>query len=119
MPAIHAKSLLALVEAIRNDDLGQTKVWRAVAAVLTLRVLEVPGAAEVILGTSAGDSWEIGIAIHIELNLAFTPPTAGVHAPGDVGANVLALPLHAIEQGVHIHIRQRVGSSPLGVEVGG
>ena len=58
------------------------------------------------------------VAVHEELDLALAPPAVVVDAPGQVGAHVVALPLHAVQQRMVLHVGQRIAAPPLGVEVG-
>ena len=81
-------------------------------------MLEIPGAAEVVLGAGPADRRPFAVAIEVELDLALAPPAVVVHAPGQIGADVLALAVDAIEEGVDLAIGQRVVASPLGVEIG-
>ena len=81
-------------------------------------MLEVPRPTEIIFGARAGDRGKLIIAIQVKLDLAFAPPTAGIHTPGEVGPDVMALSGDTIQQGVHGLVRQRVRASPLGMKVG-
>src|SRR5690606_17196394 len=98
VPAVHTEALLAAVEAIGLNHLRHAQKGGRDAAVLALGMLEVPSAAEVVFGAGATNGRELIVAVHIELDLAFAPPTAVVDAPRDIGANVVALALDAFQQ---------------------
>ena len=65
------------------------------------------------------DGRELRVAVHVELDLALAPPAVVVDAPGQVGADVMAPALDAVEDGVDVLIGQRVDAAELGVEIGG
>src|SRR3954464_8251579 len=79
--------------------------------------VEVPRATEVVLGTGAADGRELVVAVHVELDLALTPPTGTVDAPRQVGADVVPWALDTVQQRVHGLGRQRVAPPPLRVQV--
>ena len=57
------------------------------------------------------------VPVEVELDLALAPPAAGVAAPGEVGAHVLAHAAHAVDERVHPR-GHRVGPPPVRVQVG-
>jgi hypothetical protein len=80
VPAVEAPlggTVLAFVVQGAADVGGGKNFGKAVAAT------------EVILGAGAGKSGEPGIAIDIELDLAFTEPAVGKLGPGEEGASCL------------------------------
>src|SRR5438067_1044368 len=81
-------------------------------------MLEVPGAAEVILRAGSADGWELTVAVQEELHFALAPPARVVHLPGQIGADVLSATFHTIEQSVYAAI-ERVAAPPLRMKIGG
>src|SRR3954468_22947361 len=102
VPPVQAEALLGAVEAVGADDLGEAEEGGGEDAVLAGGELEVPGAAEVVLGAGAADGRPVGVSVQVELDLALAPPAVVVDAPGEVGADVVALALHAAEQGMDL-----------------
>src|SRR5699024_6943043 len=80
------------------------------------RDIEIPGTAEVVLGTGAADRGMVAIAVEVHLQFALTPPARAVHTPGEVGPHELAVPLHASEDGVRPALVQGVAAPPLRVQ---
>src|SRR5271170_6549456 len=74
MPAVHPEALLAPIQPIRADDLMQPEKRRRIGGVTLPGHVEVPGAAEVVLGAGAADRGELLVAVEVELHLALTPP---------------------------------------------
>ena len=118
MPAVHPEPLLADVQPVGADDLRHPEIRRRELCVARARDVEVPCAAEVVLGAGARDRRIFRVVVEVELDLALAPPSVGVHAPGDVGADVVPLPFNALEQDVRCLVLEGVGATPLGVEVG-
>ena len=116
MPAIHAKALLALVEANRLDDIRQSQIWRCEGCIATILIAEAPGAAEVIFGAGAADRGKVRIAVDAELDYALAPPAVITAVPGPVGADLVAPALCPVEQDMRFLVRQRVAAAPLGVQ---
>ena len=97
----------------------QSGVWRGKFDItLLLTVFEVIGAAEIIFRTCAGNRGEFTIAIHVEFDLAFAPPTAIVDAPGHIGTHIVPLTPHAIQKRMHLLVRKRVTAPELRMEIG-
>ena len=117
VPAVHAEPLLGHVQPVGPDHLRQAEVRRGVRGVALTGHVEVPRAAEVVLGAGAADGGELVVGVQVELDLALAPPAVGVHAPRQVRPDVLAGALDAVEQRVRHLVRQGVGAPPLGVEV--
>src|SRR5690606_11349544 len=92
---------------------------RRIHPVFAFGVFEIPGAAEIVFGAGAADRREGVVPVHVKLDLTFAPPTAIIDAPGDVRADVVALPLDAVDDGVDLLVGQRVAPAPLGMEVPG
>src|SRR6185503_2616985 len=78
VPAIHAETLLTAIDPVRLDDLWQAKKGGGVGAILAVRLLKVPGSAEIVFGTGSANRWEVGIAIKVEFDLALAPPASAV-----------------------------------------
>src|SRR5699024_8387073 len=78
---------------------------------------ECPGPAEVVLGTGPADGGELLVAVEVELDLPLSPPAGVVRLPGQVGAHVVALAAHVIDDGVRLAVGQRVGPAPLRMQV--
>ena len=119
MPAVHAEAELAAVEMVRSQHL-QSGIGRGKGRVPVMGggILEIVGAAEVILRARAADSGIIGVAIYVELDLPFSPPVGIVHAPGQISAHILSLALDSVQDGVDLLVGQRVHTAELGVEIG-
>src|SRR5215467_12299252 len=117
MPAVHAEPLLAAIQAIRAQDLRQAEVGRAVRAVALAPHVEVPGAAEVVLGAGAADRGELLVAVEVELDLALAPPARAVDAPGEVCADILPGAGHGVEDWVHSPGGKGVAAVKLAVQV--
>src|SRR5271166_4302518 len=117
MPAVHAEPLLAAVKPIRADDLVQAEKRCRVGGVSLPGHIEVPGAAEVVLGAGAADRRELLVAVDVELDLALAPPAGVVGAPGEIGANVLPHALDAIEDRMQGAGDERVAPVELAVQV--
>src|SRR5256885_3437939 len=119
MPAVHAEPLLAAVAPVRAQNLMQAKERRGVRGVSRAGDVEVPGAAEVVLGAGAADRRELLVTVQVELDLALAPPARPVHAPGDIRADVLP----GAGDPVHDRVRraggERVAAVELGVQVAG
>src|SRR5271166_936639 len=113
MPPVHAEPLLAAVQPVRADDLVKPEKRRRVDGVSLPGHVEVPGATEVVLGAGAADRGELLIAVEVELDLALAPPAGAIHAPGEVGADVLPGALHGVEDWVHGAGGQRVAAVEL------
>src|SRR5205807_9474449 len=62
VPAVEAEALLALVEAIGLDHLRQAQVGGGEHAILSLGVLEIPGAAKIVFGAGAANGGPIAVA---------------------------------------------------------
>src|SRR3546814_4898708 len=57
------------------------------------------------------------VAVQVELDLALAPPAVGVDSPGQVGADVVPVALHSVDDRVGLEILERVAALPLRVEV--
>ena len=82
-----------------------------------LPVPEVPCAVEVVLQARAADGGEIGVAVDVEFDLAFAPPAVGFDTPVHIGADVVAVALDVIQNGVVFFIGQGIDPAELGVEI--
>jgi hypothetical protein len=71
MPAIHGKSLLAFVECIRFDHLRQTGIGGRKDTVLALRMFEIPGTPEIVLGSGTANGRPLRVPVQIEFNFSF------------------------------------------------
>ena len=79
MPAVHTEALVGVVDAVGPDDVRHARVGGGVLLVLLGGlVLEVVGAAEVVLGAGAADGRELPVTVQVELDFAFAPPTVWV-----------------------------------------
>src|SRR5262249_26490170 len=128
VPAVHAKALLRLVDAVGADHLRQAGIGRGEFEIARLRPaayagvgelpgharIEIIGAAKIILGAGAADGRNLTVAVDEELDLALAPPAIAVRAPGHVGADIVAVSGHAIEQRVDLLVRYRIGAAELG-----
>ena len=118
MPAVEPKARLRAVDAVGADHLRQAGIGRGKGLVLVRGlILEVVGAAEVVLRARAADGGILAVAVEEELDLALAPPSGVVHAPAHVGAHIAAPARHALEQRVVLLIGQRVDAAELRVEV--
>src|SRR5271165_3276169 len=117
MPAVHAEPLLAAVKPIRADDLVQAEKRCRVGGVSLPGHIEVPGAAEVVLGAGAADRRELLVAVDVELDLALAPPAGVVGTPGEIGADVFPRTLHAIKDRVQGARGERVAAVKLAVQI--
>src|SRR5450432_936977 len=119
MPAIHAETLLTAIESIRLNHLMQSQKRGRIHAILARWMLKVPGTPKIILCTSTTNCWKILIPIHIKFDLAFAPPARCIGLPCKIGPNILTFALHAIQQGMHLLVSQRIAASPLHMKIGG
>ncbi len=101
MPAIHAESLLALIQAVWLDDLRQTRERTRKYAVFAFRMFKIPGSAEIILGAGAADRWPVLISIQIEFDFTFTPPAVVPDSPRQIGSDVLPFAFYPIKNGMN------------------
>jgi hypothetical protein len=101
----------------RTENLRETEVRRRVLRVSLTRDVEVPGSAEVVLRPRPTDRRVVLVGVEVELDLALAPPPVAVHAPGEVGPDVLPGALDAVEDRVRCQIGQRVAPPPLRVQV--
>lgn len=117
MPAVHVEPGLRLVKPIGLQN-EETCVRSGILLILFgLLVLEVVRTAEVVFSTGTAYGGEVLVAIKVELDFAFTPPTGVVRPPAHRGANVLTSALNAINDGIDALIRQRVRPAELSVEI--
>src|SRR5699024_10677410 len=101
-----------------GDHLRYAHVGRAVGLVLgSVWLLGGPGAGAVVLGAGAADGGVVLVVVAVELDRPLSPPAGVVGLPGQVGAQVVPLPVHAVEDDVRLPVGQRVGPAPLGVQV--
>src|SRR5208283_1854476 len=88
---------------VRRNHLRKTRVWRGKGSVAPRSVrsggFKVVGAAKIIFRARAADGREFLVAVQVELDFAFAPPPWAVDFPGQVCADVLAMPFHAVEDG--------------------
>src|SRR5829696_8710545 len=73
---VHSKPLLTPIEPVRPDHLWQPEERGGVGSVFAGRMLEVPGAAEVVLRSRAADRWPLAVTVEVELDLTLAPPTS-------------------------------------------
>ena len=119
MPAVEAEALLRTVERIGTHSLhAGVRRREGNVAVVGFRVLEIIGAAEIVLRGGTADRRVCGVAVQVEFDLALTPPACVVDAPRHVRADVLPLAAHAVEDRVNALVRQRVHAAELRVEIG-
>src|SRR5215218_3474077 len=104
MPPVHPEPLLAPVETVRPDHLRQPEERGGVDPVFPRRMLEIPGAAEVVLRPRAADRRPLTVTVEIELDLPLPPPAGAVDTPGEIGSHVMPLAVHAVEQRMHLLI---------------
>ena len=97
MPAVETEALLALIEAVGPDHLGHAEVRRVVFGIAAAGEVEVPGAAEVILGAGAADRGVIVVAVEIDLQFALAPPAKAVDTPRKVGADIVTMTGNAVQ----------------------
>ena len=127
MPAVETEALLAVVVAVAADHLWQARVGAGEFGIVRFgdasgvlcSGVEVIATAEIVFRSRSADSRPLGVAIHIEFDLAFAPPAVVVDAPGHIGADVLAFAFYVVEEGVVCLVWQRVGAVKLGVEIRG
>ena len=120
MEPVQPKALLGLVELVLTHSVQAPIGGVEVHVVLVgVGVLKIVGPAEVILRPRAADGGVLTVPVQVEFDLPFAPPAVVVHAPGHVGAHILALALHPVQDGVHLLVGQGVHPAELGVEVGG
>jgi hypothetical protein len=113
-PLVHP---LAAIQPVRADDLMQPEKRRRVGRVTLPGHVEVPGAAEIVLGPGAADRGELLVAVEVELHLALTPPAGVVSAPGEIGADVFSGAVHSIKDRVQRAGGERVTAVELAVQV--
>ena len=75
VPAIHAESLLAVVEPIGSEDLGHAEIGRAELGVALARNIEIVGTSEVVLGAGPGNRRKVAVPVKIELDFTLSPPS--------------------------------------------
>ena len=120
VPAVQAELLAGFVDLVRRQHLRKAGVGRGEGLVFVeVVVLEIVGAAKIIFGAGAADGGELGIAVHVEFDFAFTPPTRVVDVHGEIGADVLAFTFDVVENGVKAVHFERVLVMILGVEISG
>lgn len=120
VPAVHAEALVGVIQPVRRADIGEAGVRRRKGLVaVRILILKVVGAAEIILRPRAADGRVFAVAVHIKLDLALAPPAVVVDAPGQIGADVLPLALHVVEDRIDLFIGQRVDAPELRVKIGG
>src|SRR5665213_3878769 len=104
MPAIQTEPRLRIRMSVWPDDLRQPGVRRGKFRVMRLPVrplgVEIIRAAEIILRAGAADGRKLRITVQIEFDFTFAPPAGVMHAPSEIGADILALAFHAVEDGV-------------------
>jgi len=104
VPAIHSETHLRTVDTIRADDLVHARVGRAVFLILfRFLVLEVIGAAEIILRARATDGRPF-VAIHVEFNFPFSSPAGVVDAPAHGGADEMAATFDSFENRINVFV---------------
>ena len=114
MPAVETKTRLRL----RLNHLRHARIGRAEFLILARsRLVEAVRAAEVILRPGPADRREFLVAVHKELNFAFTPPARAVRAPRHVRPDVVAASSHAFDNRVVRFIGKGIGPAELRVEV--
>ena len=120
VPAIQAKAHLALIERVGDGRLRQSRIGRGEGfiAVVPHGILKIVGTAEVVFRARAADGGICVVAVQIEFDFAFAPPAVVIHAPGHVGAHIVAFALHAVQNGVHLFVRQRIHAPELRMKVG-
>src|SRR5262249_15891003 len=101
MPAIHTKSLLAAIEPIRSYDLCQPGIRGTEHPILSGGMLEIPGAAKIVLRSRATNSRPLAVAIHVKFDFTLAPPSIIVHAPREVCPNVVPLPADPVNNRVN------------------
>src|SRR5699024_10539398 len=79
VPSVHAEPLLRSVEPIGLEHLVHSQVRSRERGVALPRDIEIPGTAEVVLGTGAADRGMVAIAVEVHLQFALTPPARAVH----------------------------------------
>ena len=118
MPPVHTETLVGAISTVGSDYLVQSCIRSREFYVLSSAV-EIIRTAEIILGTCTADGRELLIAIHEELDFAFTPPSVVVHLPCHIGTYIVPLPLDSVYNGVDILVRHRIGTAELCVEIAG
>src|SRR4051794_29656314 len=101
MPAVHAKSLLRIVQAVWPRHLVQTRVGSGKRLILVcLLVLEIVGPAKIILRARAIDRREFLVSIHIKLDFTLAPPAIVVHTNCHKGSHIMTFPLDIVYNGI-------------------
>src|SRR5271165_3241816 len=118
MPAIHSESLLTLVKPVRLNDLRQAGIGRREHAVLSPRMLKIPGSTKIVLRSCSTNSGPFDVAIHVKFDFAFAPPAIVAHTPGKISANVLPMPADPVDDCMNTFVRYRVRTPPLRVQIG-
>src|SRR5271165_1039993 len=118
MPAIHSESLLTLVKSVGLNDLRQAGIGRREYAVLSRRMLKIPGATKIVLCSCSTNSGPFNITIQVKFDFTFAPPAIVAHAPGEISANVLSLTPNPVDDRMNPFVRYRVGAPPLRVKIG-
>src|SRR5262245_27139891 len=118
VPAVETEALLRLIEAVGTNDQRHPRVGSGeLLVLLRLPVLEVVRAAEVVLGAGADDRGGVLVAVHVELDLAFSPPAVVVDAVGHVRADVVSLALDSVDQRVDLFVGEGIDPTELRVEI--
>ena len=120
VPAVELESLLGIVSLARSaDDAEHSCVKTAEGAVFVGRdvVAEGVGSAEIVLGSRAADGGELTVAVEVELDLTFAPPSVGFNAPVHICADIVTVALDPVKDNVIFHIRQWIYSSVLCVKI--
>lgn len=116
VPAVHGKTLVGAVQPVRADDLRDAAVGCTELLIFSTDV-EIPGAAEIVFRTGAADGGKFPIAVHKELDLTLAPPAVIVDTPEKIGANILAVALHVVQNGISTLFLQGILPAELGVEI--
>ena len=98
MPAVHSKPFLADVELVAVDLMkARVRRGKIEVAIMGTGILEIVGAAEIILCSRPADRRVFRIAVKIELDLSF-PPFCAVSERSRTGIRIqllFPLPYHA------------------------
>ena len=116
VPAVHSEAAVCMIDLIGMRNLRKSRIGRAVFNVFAINV-KIPRSAEIILRSGAADRGEIGVTVDIDFDLSLSPPAVGFYAPVQIRADVMAVALDVIKDGVDLLVRKGIDATELCVEV--